>query len=183
MFRCVLVSLALATFAYGQNPPGYLTAFRAAKERGCVLVIFHQCEGREIAGVETLECSRFPDTHEPQIIVGNPETLKCHRLYPNATDAEILACFPKKSQVISRGKFREYTRDGKTYREYFSEPEAAQAPVAKPVVSQPVSVPYTFSYPAIPVNSPVYSSGVYGGFNVGGFGGYGGFGADCYGGR
>lgn len=127
MLRSVLLSLALATFAHAQNPPGYNTVFYAAKERGVPLVVFVGCEGREIAGVETLECSRFPDAPTPQIVVGDPDTLRCQRLAPTATDSEIRAAFPVKAKPI-----REYVSSGKVYREYYSAPQTSTPVYASP---------------------------------------------------
>ena len=180
MIRIALLLLCMANVASAQNPAGYTTMFNAAKARGCALAVFHQCEGREIAGVETMEASRFPESSVPEIIVGDPETLKCYRLKPTATDAEIRACFPAKS--AARGNVREYVSQGIVYREYYTAPPATGATTYAPTPRQTPA--YTPPQYATPYASSVYpSAGIYGGFQVGGYGAYGAVGADCYGGR
>lgn len=175
MLRCVFLSLAFALPALAQNPAGYTTAFYAAKDRGVPLVIFVGCEGREIAGAETLECSRFPEAREPQIIVGDPQTLACKRLYPNATDADIRAAFPQRAQ---RGNVREYVSEGKVYREYYSDPirSATTQATPAPIYQQPYAPVY-----ASPYYSPSPMVGVYGGVQIGTYGNV--YGGACAGGN
>lgn len=163
MYRCVLLSLAFALPAIAQNPPGYDTAFRAAKERGLPLVIFVACEGRTLDDAQCMECSRYHDFRQPGVIVGDVETLACRRLAPDATDAEIRAAYP----LRARAGVREYTIGGKVYREYYSAPQ------------QQRSTP-TAAY------SPAYSlptMNAYSSFSAGPIGFYGGVGAGCVGGN
>ena len=197
MFRSTVLSLCFALFASMAmaNPPGYNTAFYAAKERGVPLVIFVGCGGRDISGAEELELRKFPDTVGPVIVVGNTETLECRRIAPTATDSEILAAFPKRvANALPAGKY--VTREGVVYREYYSTPRGTaviqesnattyygscangqcspQAYTVRP--PQGYSIPYY----SVPVASPTYSGvGIYGGFQAGPIGGYYGVGGGC----
>lgn len=179
MIRSVLLSLCFALPAIAQNPPGYDTAFRAAKERGVPLVIFVGCEGRTLADAQCMECMRAPSlgANEPVIIVGDVFTLKCHRLPITATDAEIRAVYPPRFKP----QYREMQSGGKVYREYYSAPPVyTKTPASTPAVSPPP--------PIVPQTLPILSYGgaVYGGYQIGPIGGYGGFGgygsAPCVGG-
>lgn len=178
MFRSVLLSLAFALPAIAQNPPGYTTAFNSAKERGLSLVIFVACEGREIAGAQCMECTRYPGAIGPVIIVGDVETLACKRLSPNATDSEIRAAFP---QRLQRGNVREYVSNGKVYREYYSvyaaTAQATPAYTAPPIYQQPYAPVYAQPY-YLPTSPGI---GVYGGVQIGTYGNV--YGGACVGGN
>jgi hypothetical protein len=176
MFRSVLLSLALATFAHAQNPPGYTTAFYAAKDAGKPLVIFVACEGREVPGAQCLECTRYPGATQPVIVVGDPETLACKRLYPTATDADIRAAFP---QRVQRGNVREYVSEGKVYREYYSVHSATNQ--ATPAYSPPAYQHYYQPVYAATYASPSPTIGVYGGVQLGTYGNV--YGGACVGGN
>jgi len=176
MFRSVLLSLAFALPAFAQLPPGYTTAFNAAKDSGKPLVIFVACEGREVPGAQCFECTRYPGATQPVIVVGDPETLACKRLRPSATDADIRAAFPQRAQ---RGNVREYVSEGRVYREYYSVPVRSSTPQATPVYQQYYQPVYATPY-AVPC-APQPTLGVYGGVQIGTYGNV--YGGACVGGN
>jgi hypothetical protein len=193
MIRSVLLSLMLATIAYGQNPPGYDTAYTAAKNRGVPIVAFVGIPGRAILNAEVLECWTFPHVKGVGVVVGipNPDGGEYLRYdFPaTATDTEIRQHFATKTKapaLVSSGNVREYVSNGIVYREYYTVTEAPVKQAGGTANVAPTPRPpivYPQAQYAAPYVGPVYSGpAVYSGFNVGGFGGYGSFGANCYGG-
>jgi hypothetical protein len=127
-----------------------------------------RCDGREIAGAETLECRRFPGVPAPSIVVGDPKTLKCYYLRAEATDSEITSYFVKRA-MLPAGKY--VTDSGVVYREYYDAPtveikvEPARTPVAPtPVYTSPAQpirtyAPMPIQYQFAPQYSPSFGSG------------------------
>ena len=172
MFRSVLVSLAFALPVVAQVPSSYNATFYAAQRNNKALVVFCQCEPRRVAGAEVMSSTFFPEAVGPTIIVGDVETLKCRRLSPNATDAEIIAAFP--ARLAPTKSIREYVSDGKTYRKYYDTPKGT---VVVEERSTPPAVAYTPPVYYAPQSAPM--AGVYGGFQSGPIGFFAG--GDCVG--